>query len=147
MDSSCATGTSLHKLWNFPRGSLSPLLFCIALNPLNILLSNLSGYQATPSKQINHLLYMDDLKLFAKSDTQLEILLRTVHMFSDDVCLSFDLDKCAKLSVSRGKIGQSGPMTLSHDVDIHELNVGECYKYLGVFESEGLDCDESKRKF
>jgi len=68
-------------------------------------------------------------------------------MFSDDVCLSFGLDKCAKLSVSRDKIGQLGPMTLSHDVDIRELNVGECYKYLGVFESEGLDCDESKRKF
>jgi len=47
------------------------------------------------------------------------------------VCLSFGLDKCAKLSVTKGKIGLSGLMTLSNNVDIRELNIGECYKYLG----------------
>ena len=30
---------------------------------------------------MRHLLYMDDLKLFAKSNSQLGILLRTVKMF------------------------------------------------------------------
>ena len=88
---------------------------------------------------------MDDLKLFARSDAQLEVLLRTVHMFSNDVHLSFGLDKCAKLSVSRGKVGLPGPLTLSPDVSIRELNTGEFYKYLGFFESEGLDCSSSKQ--
>jgi len=90
----------------FQGDSLSPLLFCITLNPLSLLLDHLSGYQATPSKALNHLTYMDDLKLFAKNDSQLEILLCTVQMFSDDVGLSFGLDKCAKVSVSRGKISK-----------------------------------------
>ena len=65
--------------------SLSPLMFCISLTPLSLLLS---GYQVTAATQLNHLLYMDDLKLFAKNDTQLNILLRTVKMFSDDVGLT-----------------------------------------------------------
>ena len=55
-----------------------------------------------------------------------------VCLFSDDVRLSFG-DKCAKLSVSRDNIGLSGPLKLSHDVDIRELNTGEFYKYLGSF--------------
>ena len=74
---------------------------------------------------------MDDLKLFARSDAQLEVLLRTVHMFSNDVRLLLGLDKWARLSVRRGKIGLSGPLTLSPDVSIHELNTGEFYRYLG----------------
>ena len=117
----------------------------MALTPLSLLLDGLGGYQATATRQINHLLYMDDLKLFARSDAQLEVLLRTVHMFSNDVRLSFGLDKCARLSVRRGKIGLSGPLTLSPDVSIHELNTGEFYRYLGFFESEGLDCSGSKQ--
>ena len=67
-------------------------------------------------------------------------------MFSDDMRLSLGLDKCAKLPVTRGKIGLSGPLKLSHDVDIRELNTGEFYKYLGFFESEGLDCGGSKQQ-
>ena len=55
--------------------SLSPLMFCISLTPLSLLLDSLSGYQVTAAKQLNHLLYMDDLKLFAKNDTQLNVLL------------------------------------------------------------------------
>ena len=69
-----------------------------------MLLDSMDGYQVMGGKQMNHMLYMDDLKLFAKSDAQLERILRTVHMFSHDVCLSFGLDKCAKCSVIRGRL-------------------------------------------
>ena len=34
--------------------------------------------------KINHLLYMDDLKLYAKSSTEIESLLNTVQIFSED---------------------------------------------------------------
>jgi len=34
-------------------------------------------------------LYMDDLKLFAKDDAKLEVLLNTVKIFSDDIGLNF----------------------------------------------------------
>jgi len=39
--------------------------------------------------------------------TWMRILHCTVVMFFNDVCLSFGLDKCAKLSVTRGKVGLS----------------------------------------
>jgi len=128
----------------FQGDTLSPLLFCIALTPLSLLLDCLSGYQATPDKCINHLLYMDDLKLFAKNDCQLELLLHTVKMFSDDLGLDFGLDKCAKLTVKRGRVSQTGDVVVCEDSCIRELNIGETYKYLGFHESDGVDSLNSK---
>jgi len=65
----------------FQDDTLSPLSFCITLNPLCLLLDCLGGYQVTSNKTINHLLYMEDLRLFAKNHAQLEVLLHTVKCF------------------------------------------------------------------
>ena len=46
--------------------ALSPLQFCIALNPLSALLDRITfGYQFKSGTTFNHLLYMDDFKLYA----------------------------------------------------------------------------------
>ena len=129
----------------FQGDTLSPLLFCLSLNPLSMLLDSMDGYQIMGGRQMNHMLYMDDLKLFAKSDAQLERLLRTVHMFSHDVCLSFGLDKCAKCSVIRGRVVPSNDVFLPDGSSIYQLNVGETYKYLGLFEAEGIDYTKNKK--
>ena len=52
----------------FQRDALSPLLFIIAMMPLNhILRKCAAGYKLSRSQEkINHLIYMDDIKLFAK---------------------------------------------------------------------------------
>ena len=57
----------------FQCDSLSPLWFCLALNPLSTLLEGSGlGYRLKRGGQvISHLLYMDDLKLFAPSKLQL----------------------------------------------------------------------------
>ena len=49
----------------FQEDSLSPLLFCICLNPLSEQLNRLNtGYEKHKTKtKISHVLYMDDLKL------------------------------------------------------------------------------------
>jgi len=58
----------------FQEDSLSPLLFCICLIPLTEQLNRLNtGYkQHTTKIKISHLLYMDDLKLMAKSEEELQ---------------------------------------------------------------------------
>ena len=89
----------------FQGDTLSPLLFCITLTPLSLLLDHLDGYNTKVAGQLNHLLYVYDLKLYTGSNTHLEALLHTVHMFSADVGLTFGLDKCAKLSVVRASCG------------------------------------------
>ena len=58
----------------FQGDSLSPLLFCICLIPLMKQLYRFNtGYEEHITKtKISHLLYMDDLKLIAKSQEELQ---------------------------------------------------------------------------
>ena len=38
---------------------------------------------------------MDDLKLYASNDNELEELIKTVKVFSDNIGMQFRLEKCA----------------------------------------------------
>jgi len=89
----------------FQADSLSPLLFCICLIPLNEQLNTLNtGYEEHTTKtKISHLLYTDDLKLIANSEEELQKQIRTVKTFSDDIHMEFGLEKCAKIAFKRGK--------------------------------------------
>ena len=49
----------------FQGDSLSPLIFCLALAPLSTLLNNIRYGYAINKRKINHLFYMDDLKVYA----------------------------------------------------------------------------------
>ena len=85
----------------FQGDSLPPILFCLSLAPLsNLLKATDLGYEME-EERFNHLLYMDDLKLYAKNDKQLEGLLTTVKKFSDDIQMQFGLDKCARASLRK----------------------------------------------
>ena len=66
----------------FQGDALSPLLFIIAMMPLNqILRKCTAGYKLTRlQEKINHLMYMDDLKLFAKNENELETLIHAVGL-------------------------------------------------------------------
>ena len=55
----------------FQGDSLSPLLFCMALIPLSQLLNSTGYGYKIMEKKINHLFYMDDLKLYAQNDGEL----------------------------------------------------------------------------
>ena len=69
--------------------TLSPLLFCLCLNPLSYILDGLKGYKISPTGNLTHLLYMDDLKLFSQNDTGLQKMLDLVRKFSDDIGMFF----------------------------------------------------------
>lgn len=91
----------------FQGDSIIPLLFCMALFPLSsIMKDSNTGYTCENEKdKINYLLYVDDLKLIAKDDTELEEQLTAVKEFSDDIHMEFGLEKCAKATFLKGKPG------------------------------------------
>ena len=122
----------------FQGDTLSPLLFCLALNPLSYLLDNLRGYKISSTMNLTHLMCMDDNKLFAQNDNWLQSLVDTVRKFSDDIGMQLGFQKCAKLSVKRGKLTLTGPLpTLG--IEISELDYGQTYRYLGFPEAGGID--------
>ena len=60
------------KIGNFQGDSLSPLLLVIIMMPLSLILRNSrAGYHLKKEGcKINHLLFMDDLKLYGKNSSQ-----------------------------------------------------------------------------
>ena len=137
------SGTLMSDNINIKRGifqgdSLSPLLFCISLIPLSLEL-NSSGYgYKVKTAWITHLFYMDDLKLYAKDDNELEGLLRIVKGFSDDIGMESELSKCAKATFKRGKLESSDHVWLDEETMIKDLEQEKVYKYLGIDESSGI---------
>ena len=67
----------------FQGDSLSPLLFVIIMIPLSLILRDSSaGYQLEKEgSRINHLLFMDDLKLYGKNSNQIDSLVQTVWKY------------------------------------------------------------------
>ena len=79
--------------------------------PLTIVLRKMrAGYKlAKDMKPINHLLFMADLKLYGVSTDQLDSLVQVVRIFSQDIKMSFGLDKYSVLEMRRGRqVGSSG---------------------------------------
>ena len=130
----------------FQRDSLSPLLFYLSLIPLTNKLNNTKyGYEIY-EKTINHLSYMDDLKLYAKNDKELERLLSTVKQFSDDIGMEFGLDKCAKVTSIKGNFIPTTAAELDINTTIRELDQNESYKYLRINKGNGMQHSKMKEK-
>ena len=66
----------------FQEDSLSPLLFVASMIPLRLLLGKTKYRYYLKGKQVNHLLYMNDLKLYAKSKKRFGMLVNPVRVFS-----------------------------------------------------------------
>ena len=120
--------------------SLSLLLFVMVLMPLSTILNSTNrGFAVDKDRLVlNHLLYLGDLKLFAKSRSELDSLVKTVKLFSDAIHMRFGIEKCATASISRGKLVVSDDLVVTEDTVISAMNAPDSYKYLGVFELDQL---------
>ena len=77
----------------FQGDLLSSLLFIISLILMTITLRDMNkGYKLDDIK-VNHLLYMDDLKIYACSEKEMESLVNTIRIFSDDISMEFGVRK------------------------------------------------------
>ena len=85
----------------FQGDSLSPLLSVLSMVPSSLILRKVNAYYEWGKKdyKLNHLLYMEDLKLFAKSEEQIDTLVRTVHVFSTDIGMEFGMKKYGILTM------------------------------------------------
>ena len=87
----------------FQGHSLSPLVFVLALIPLTLVLRKAkAAYEFSESKEkIKHLLFMDNLKLYSQSEEELDSLVQTVRVFSEDIGMEFGIEKCATLVMEK----------------------------------------------
>ena len=100
-----------------------------------------AGYELREKKhKINHLLFMDDLKLYGKSRDQIDSLVRTVHLFSTDIRMEFGIKKCALLILKRGKAVECYGIILP-DRQVMKQMDEDGYEYLGI-----LQCNQVMEK-
>ena len=139
-------GTVKIKRGIFQGDSLSPLLFVLALIPLSLILRKVkAGYECSKgSPVINHLLYMDDLKLFGKTERHLETLLSIVEIFSQDIRMEFGISKCGILILKRGKLVHLDGTEVPSGERIKEIDTDQGYKYLGILEADDMKLSEMK---
>ena len=95
---------------------------------------------------IDHLMYMDDIKLFAKMEKELETLKHTVRIYSLDIGMEFGIEKCAMLVMKSGKRHLTDGMELPNQDNIRTLGEKEIYKYLSTLESDTIRKVEMKEK-
>ena len=126
----------------FQGDSFSPLLFVIALLPVtHILRETGMGYQLEKNgAKVNHLFFMDDLKLYGKNDKEIDSLIKIVWQCSEDIKMEFGILKRAAVWKARWE-----GIQLPNGEEIGEACVGG-YKCLGVLELDEIMFDEMKRK-
>jgi hypothetical protein len=123
------------RLGIYQGDSLSPVWFCLSLNPLPKLLnSSQYGYKLNQRTNVmlTHLLYMDDLKLFASTPEKLYSLISLVQKFSKDINMTFGMSKCAIIRINRGKFKCGTHYQLKQNDFIRCLEENQTYKYLGI---------------
>ena len=142
-----STKTGQMRRWS-KGDNLSLLLFIIAKTPLNhILRKCTAGYKLSRSQEkINHLMYMDDIKLFANNEKELETLIHTVRIYSQNIGMEFGKEKCAVLVRISGKRHLTDGIELPNQDKIRTLGEKETYNYLGILEADTIKQVEMKDK-
>ena len=104
----------------FQGDALSPLLFIIAMIPLSHILRKFTaGYKLSRSQEkINHLIYMDNIKLFFKKLKGLKTLPQAVRIYSQDIGMEFGIEKYAMLVMKSGKQHPTDGMKLPNQEKI-----------------------------
>ena len=94
----------------------------------------------------NHLLYMDDLKLYDKTYDQIDALAQTVHTVSEDIGMELGIKKCRILLLKRGKVVSADEITLPGGQVMKEID-DTGYKYLGILEYDKMKEKKMKDVF
>ena len=129
----------------FPRRQ--PFPFVICMRPLTEILRRVPmGYTLKCGEKLNHLLFMDDLKIYRKSEREIISLVCTVELFSTDVGMEFGTKKCGTLVLKRGKVVRSDGLELPSGEKIQNVEEGG-YKYLGITEFDRIKESTMKESF
>ena len=93
---------------------MSPLLFVLYLLPLTHILRDAApGYHFASNRQkVTHLIFMNDLKLYASNEKSLLSLIQTMSVFSNNMGMGFRVNKCAVLTMKKGKMTNSDGIVL-----------------------------------
>ena len=88
--------------------ALCPMLFILCLNPIARKVRATEGYRLSKpiSTKITHLLYIEDMKLFAASENKVKRVMTVAKNGMESTRLKWNKKKCAVIHVKRGQVEQ-----------------------------------------
>lgn len=113
--------------------SLSPLLFCLSVAPITFALNEKIPPVATTGGhlKVNHQFYVDDLKVYARSEEKLNLALEIVEETSSSLGLKMNARKSAK-AFYRIRPSPDARMQDRECGRLPVLGSPSTYKYLGI---------------
>ena len=88
---------------------------------------------------------MDDLKLFRKSDDQIDSLVQRVFTFREDICMELGLKKCGVVILKKGRLVKFDGIHLTNQEITKEVDENR-YTCLGILELDEIKEHEMKIK-
>ena len=130
----------------FKGDGLYPLIFVICMIPLSKVLRKAKAGYCLGNVKIHHFLFMDDLKMLAKNKKEIDSLVSTVQLVSQDIGMQFGVQKCGITAMKRGKIVASEGIVLANGESIKAVDA-EGYRHLGILELDKIKENEMKEVF
>ena len=87
---------------------------------------------------------MEDIRLFAKKEKELETLIQAVRIYRENIGKEFRIEKCAMLIMKSGKRQMTEGIEQPNQEKIRILREMEIYKYLGILEADTIKQAERK---
>ena len=88
---------------------------------------------------------MDNIKLFAKNEEELETLIQTIRIYSQHTGMEFGTEKCTLFLMKSEKRKIMEGIELLNKGRIRTLGEKENYKYLGLLEEDTIKQAEMKK--
>ena len=136
-----------YKRGLFQGESLSPLLFFLAIAPISQVLNRTKGYtlwHIGERNTMSHLLYMDDIKIYAGGPDKLREARECVETTSKAIGMRCGVRKCGTAHMQKGKVLAGSDNPERSEESIRSLEKGTTYKYLGL--EQLFEVDDSKNK-
>ena len=95
--------------------------------------------------QINHLFFMDDLKVYGKNKAEIESLVSTMHLISQDMGMEFGIKKCGVVVLKRGKECKWEVIKLINGQTIKLMTQVSGHSRVGQVQGEGNERHISNR--
>ena len=129
----------------FSRRLFTSFAVFFSIDPIKFDFKKAKEFSGSKEK-INHLLFIDGLKLYSHNEKGLDSLVQKIHIFSEDIGIEFGIEKCALLVTEKGKTVKSAGIELPDDRVIKSIQEGESYMYLGILEADRFLGEEMKLK-
>ena len=125
--------------------SYSPIGFCLTEVPIALLLSRCKGYklgfdESGEEVRRTHSYFIDDLKVYAGSRQEQEIMNDIIVNASCDTGALYGVKKCAEIEFVRGKMVKGrGLDVLGERMEALDPECNKFYKFLGCEQANGID--------